>query len=84
MIKKLTAVLTALVISLQTLSVLAMGEYYTHLDLPKITQEDLTYTGTDISGLKKDIASIENLLKKKGNEEKILSIADIRLGKCHQ
>ncbi len=76
MIKKLTAVLTALVILLQTLPVLAVGEYYTHLELPKVTQEDLTYTGTDISALKKDIASIENLLKKKGNEEKILSIAE--------
>ena len=76
MIKKLTAVLTALIISLQTFSVLATGEYYTHLDLPKITQEDLTYTGTDISGLKNDIASIDKLLKKKGNEEKILLTAE--------
>lgn len=76
MIKKLTAVLIALVISLQTLPAMAVGEYYTHLDLPEITETDLIYTGTDISGLKKNIASIENLLKKKGNEEKILSIAE--------
>ncbi len=76
MIKKLTAVFTAFIITLQTLPAMAVGEYYVHRDLPKVTQEDLLYKGVDISELKKNIFSIQNLLKKKGNDERIISLSE--------
>ncbi len=76
MIKKFTTVFTAFIITLHALPAMAVGEYYVHRDLPKVTQNDLLYKGIDISELKKNIASIQTLLKKKGNEDRIISLSE--------
>ena len=76
MLKKLTAVITAFIITLHALSAMAVGEYYYHRDLPEVKQEDLVYKGVDISELEKNISSVRNLLKKRGNEDKILSYTE--------
>lgn len=76
MIKKITAVITAIVLALHTLPVMATGEYYTHRELPKITQADFVYEAVDASALKKKIASIQNLLAKRGNKIRIAGLLE--------
>lgn len=76
MIKKLTALLTALILILNTVPALATGEYYEERELPKITAEDLVYKPVDITELKGYIEQINGLITKKGNDKKIMSLID--------